>query len=132
MIFNYPADWKYSKEEERTHLFYDEKAGSFRITPIIFPKENLSNVKVLESIVTDVDGTVRPIRIKELFIFKSQRSYKDSDGDLLVNTNWYFGKEHILILASYTILEELSTSDKGISALKDCENIIGTMQFGSQ
>lgn len=49
ITFTYPASWTDTVESEKTYLFYDEKLGSFRLTPFKLENTNLTLEAYLNS-----------------------------------------------------------------------------------
>lgn len=114
--FNYPANLISIEEEEGTYLFYTEKTGSFRITPLkLGGSNNFDANKYLKDLSAKNNGEILENQHGNEYVYyiSSSVDYEDN----LTIFNWTFAVNNKIVYCSYTI-DTISTNDSEIISEK--------------
>ncbi|WP_185249138.1 DUF3805 domain-containing protein [Chryseobacterium bernardetii] len=114
--FNYPANLISIEEEEGTYLFYTEKTGSFRLTPLkLEGKNNFDANKYLKDLSNKNKGKILKNQHGNEYVYYISSSADNEDNFTIFN--WIFAVNNKIVYCSYTIDTD-STNDSQIISEK--------------
>ena len=97
---HYPGEWKYSMEEDGTHLFFNEKCGSLRISVVL-----LDDPIKIDSFLTKEHKENQAHKSEWLTLGNFDFVFYNKTADFEINStmDYYIsGESNFLLICSYT------------------------------